>query len=211
MNNNSVSVDHNGGEIAFAFLCSLLWPSLDSLYSASMLLLSLFSHSPSTAAAPSLAVSKKDNGTQRQIITKDMLVLQSQWYANSLYRDSMLCFYESCSKDTLDNIVTVFKDLGLLQPSNLDPSNQPNIANLTQEQIQALMSNNNNDRLVLAPFYDQNETVLESFVESLNILRKQPPVLTKHNTTSMLTRGVGTRKQLVFDLPFLAKGPKTKL
>jgi 1-acyl-sn-glycerol-3-phosphate acyltransferase len=208
----SVSVNHTNGEIPFAFLCSLLWPSIDSLYSASMLLLSLFSHSPSTISTStspsSTAVSNPT--TQRQVITKDMLVLQSQWYANSLYRDSMLCFYESCSKDTLDNIVTVFKDLGLLQPSNFDPENTPNIATLTQEQIQTLMSNNNNDRFVLAPFYDQNETILESFVEAINTLRKQPPVLSKHNTMINPQRG-GTRKQLVFDLPFLAKGPKTKL
>eukprot|EP00461_Guttulinopsis_vulgaris_P000467 UN00467 len=154
-----------------------------------------------------LGGTKKTNS--RQIVTKEMLVLQSQWYANAMYHDSMLCFYESCSKDTLDNIVTTFKELNLLQPATLNDGKTP-----IDVQMQSLMSNNSGDRMVLGSFYDKNEKVLEQFVDCLDNLRKQPPVLSKGGNTPTFIGSAGSgsnRKFLAFDLPMLAKGPKNKV
>lgn len=205
----TISIDYAHGEVAFAFLCSLLWPYLDSLYSAAMLLLSLQSTQTVTTSITPLDNSQDKTSTSRPVATKDMLVLQSQWYANTLYHDSMVCFYESCSKDTLDNIITNFKEMGLLQPVNYgSPKVTPDA------QCAALMSNNTSDKLILGNYYDQQPRVLDQFIEALNMLRKQPPVLTKAQRSVTFNNAdagnANNRKFLAFDLPMLAKGPRTK-
>jgi len=83
------------GETHFTFLCTLLWPSIDSLYSAALMLYSL---QPTKAA------------------TRDALVASAQWLAITQYHEGRLSYFEACSKDTLDNSFAMFKDIGVLEP-----------------------------------------------------------------------------------------------
>jgi len=36
-------------------------------------------------------------------LNEDTLLQRTQWLATTLYHESMLCFYESCSKETISN------------------------------------------------------------------------------------------------------------
>jgi len=70
------------GEGMFSFLCALFWPFIDSYFVAAMTLASL---------QPALEMEQS------------ILLQRTQWLATTLYHESMLCFYESCSLETLSN------------------------------------------------------------------------------------------------------------
>jgi len=150
------------GETHFSFLCALLWPFIDSFYTVTLMLYSL---QPSRS------------------MRRDQLVTQAQWLGTTLYHESMLCFFEASSKETLDNACSVLKNLGILVPSAT--SEKPK-----RGDPQGVSSA---ESVELAPYY-QNEVTLETLVERLSALRKQPLI-----SKSM------SRKTLIADIPILAK------
>ncbi len=151
------------GETHFSFLCALLWPFIDSFYVASMMLYPL---------------------QPRKGMRREQMVAQAQWLGTTLYHESMLCFFESCSKETLDNAFAVLRSIGVTRvvtvgkKARVDPTGP---APATNESIElSLMF--------------QSEAALEALVERISMFRKQPPVSKRV-----------ARKSLIADIPILAK------
>ena len=132
-NNKYISITSNG-EKEYAFLCSIIWPFIDSYYIASLLLISLQS---------------------KGVIAEHILPSRIQWLATSLYHEQMICFYESCSMDTLKNTFIVLKKLNIIE-TFYDTNLNQNLVRLTKE-------------------YD-DEIKLKNFVSHIGNLRKEPPI-----------------------------------
>jgi glyceronephosphate O-acyltransferase len=101
MNDNNISVASGSGETMFAFLCSMVWPFIDSYYVGALALFSLF---PTNK------------------IPRDDLALRMQWLAEALYHDRKIQHYESCSLDTLNNAMRTFERMGIIGRAPNDPS-----------------------------------------------------------------------------------------
>ena len=76
------------GDQMVTFLSSLLWPLVDTYWVTVVFLFSM-------RANKSISLQK--------------LIIQIQWFAESLYEERMLEHYESCSQDTIKNALGVFK------------------------------------------------------------------------------------------------------
>lgn len=152
------------GEAHFSFMCSLLWPFVDSFYTASTMLYTL---QPSRS------------------IARDLLVTQTQWLATTLYHESMLSFFESCSKETLDNAFTVLKQLGVVRAASKE--SKKNVALTFGKETSS------GEALELCPAF-QREEPLECLIGRISALRKQPPVVK-----------AGSRRNMIADIPILAK------
>lgn len=74
-------------ESMFSFLCALCWPFIDSYYATGLLL--------HTLEGP---------------VEESQVLHRTQWLATTLYHESIICFYESCSSDTLRNALTTFQE-----------------------------------------------------------------------------------------------------
>jgi glycerone phosphate O-acyltransferase/fatty acyl-CoA reductase len=151
------------GEAHFSFMCSLLWPFIDSFYSASMMLYTL---------------------QPTRSIARDLLVTQTQWLATTLYHESMLSFFEACSKETLDNAFSTLRQLGVVRHTAKDAKGK-NVA-LSGGDASGVA-------LELCPAF-QTEDALEGLIGRISAMRKQPPVVK-----------AGSRRNLVADIPILAK------
>ena len=91
------------GDQMVTFLSSLLWPLVDTYWVTIVFLFSMRAN---------------------QGMTHQKLVIQIQWFAESLYEDRMLDHYESCSQDTIKNAIAVFKQWDLIQVlKEKDPHN----------------------------------------------------------------------------------------
>lgn len=157
------------GETHFSFLCALIWPFIDSYYASAMVLFSL-------------QPNKKMEETQ--------LLQRTQWLATTLYHESMLCFYESCSMDTLRNAFDVYQKWSIIKyeklrsKSTAGPSFGPPQSS----------ANNVKTNVSLMPPYQQEEAALQQLISKINFLRKPPPV--KRNPL---------RRNLIADLPMMAR------
>ena len=76
------------------FLSSLIWPLVDTYWVTVVFLFSMRSN---------------------QTITQQKLIIQIQWFAESLYEERMLEHYESCSQDTIKNAIGIAKQWDLIQ------------------------------------------------------------------------------------------------
>lgn len=154
------------GETHFMFLCALLWPSIDSLYSAALM---LYSMQPAKTA------------------TRESLVASAQSLAITQYHEGRLSFFESCSKDTLDNTFSMFHDVGVLETVPVVKKMTPDGNYVSSPQ-----------QLKLSVAY-QDEKLIDSLVDRISSMRKAPIV--ENNR----------RRDLIFALPVLAKLHQSKL
>ena len=99
----------------------------------------------------------------------------------------MLCFYESCSMDTLRNAFDVYHKWHIIRYDKFRPA-PPGGPGLIPLPAQATKTN-----VSLRQPY-QDEQALQQLINKINTLRKPPPV----KRTSM-------RRNLIADLPVLAK------
>lgn len=157
------------GEVHFSFLCSMLWPFIDSYYVAALALVSL----------QTTHASKPVHSERKTLLTK------TQTLATTLYHESMLCFYESCSLETLNNALHVLKDWNVVQikrqVGKVDKKKNPNATPSVKEFV------------ALQAAY-QSGSNLSALVERISRLRKQPPV-----------RRSPLSKNMIAEIPILAK------
>jgi hypothetical protein len=102
----------------------------------------------------------------------------------------MLCFYESCSMDTLRNAFDVYRKWQIIKYTKFRPKaaagpgfGPPPAASTTVK-----------TNVSLLPPYQQEEAALQQLISKINFLRKPPPV--KRNPL---------RRNLIADLPMMAK------
>jgi glycerone phosphate O-acyltransferase/fatty acyl-CoA reductase len=161
--NHRIEVTRNG-ESHFSFLCALLWPFIDSYFVATMILFSL---------------------QPDRTIEETPLIQRTQALATTMYHESMLCFYESCSKETLQNAMDLLESWQVIRvkrEKKADASGDVKTIKL----------------ISLAPPF-QEEEALSVLLERIGNLRKPPPVRSKSGARGSLHRN------LIADLPILAK------
>jgi glycerol-3-phosphate O-acyltransferase len=146
------------GEGHFSFYCNLFWPFIDSYFISTVALFSLL---PGRSA------------------TEGELALRVQTLATTLYQESMVCYYESCSKDTLGNAIYTLTRWGVLQA----------VVDAEDKKKRVVRS------VMLSPRY-QDAGVLTAFCERVGTFRKPAPVAKFKN---------GIPNTLAADLPILAK------
>jgi glycerone phosphate O-acyltransferase/fatty acyl-CoA reductase len=157
----SIEVPHSG-ETLFSFLISIGWPFIDSYYVTSM---ALFSLQPARE------------------IEYSRLLSRAQWLATTLYHESRLCFYESCSIDTLQNSIYTFSKWGILKISKESKKTKKD----------GKMVTTHSTLVKLLPPY-QDDQVLQTLVNHIHKLCKPPPI-----------RKNATRRAMIADIPILAK------
>jgi glycerone phosphate O-acyltransferase/fatty acyl-CoA reductase len=156
-----IHVPHSG-ETLFSFLISIGWPFIDSYYVTAM---ALFSLQPARE------------------IDYSRLLSRAQWLATTLYHESRLCFYESCSIDTLQNSIYTFAKWGILKVSRE--------AKKTKKDEKTVLVYSTLVKL-LPPY--QDDQVLQNLVSHIHKLCKPPPI-----------RKNATRRAMIADIPILAK------
>jgi len=72
----------------------MLWPSIDSLYVSTLILFSL---------------------QNARSFDEATLLQRTQWLATTMYHENMICFYESCSKETLLNALRQLKSWNVVK------------------------------------------------------------------------------------------------
>lgn len=154
------------GEGMFSFLCALFWPFIDSYFVAAMTLASL---------QPSLEMEQS------------ILLQRTQWLATTLYHESMLCFYESCSLETLSNALQTLARWKVVAITKAPPSAPTSFGGVVKKK--------SGDKFIvsLLPPYNTDEA-LQDLVSRIGRLRKQP-----------LARKSLLRRNLIADIPILAK------
>lgn len=153
------------GEKHFSFLCALFWPFIDSYFVAVMILFSL---------QPDRSMEEK------------MLLQRTQWLATTLYHESMLCFYESCSTETLSNAFDLLAQWGII---SITPFKKKVTSKFDKK------TGGVYKEVKLMKEY-QDESKLQGLIDHIGRLRK-PPVRKNHGGT--------LRRNLVADIPILAK------
>lgn len=144
--NTNIAVAAGTGETMFAFLCSMLWPFIDSYYVAALALFSLF---------PSSKIPKND------------LALRMQWLAEALYHDRKIQHYESCSLDTLKNAMRTFERMGVIGPAPNDPSP----IGIDANELDPTKMPYSPDMIQLMPKYREKGT-LQAFIKNIEKLKK---------------------------------------
>jgi len=100
------------GEQLFTYLCFLVWPLVEGYWLTSMYLYTLKNRETS--------VSCEDFETEVQN------------FAESLYEDRSIEFYEACAIDTIRNAINVFKDMNLINIKNVvDEKTKQNTESIT--------------------------------------------------------------------------------
>lgn len=97
--NGNVRVASETGERAFTFLCSLIWPLIDTYWVTFVYIFSL---------VPSKFVGEVD------------MANKIQWFADNLIKDKILEYYESCSQETIRNAIGIFLDFHIITHKNLE-------------------------------------------------------------------------------------------
>jgi hypothetical protein len=85
---------HPSGNEMFGFLCELYWPFVDSYWVAAA---ALFSLQPSRS------------------LVERLLVERMQWFAEKLYSERIVTFYDCCSKDSLRLAITLFRQWNMIR------------------------------------------------------------------------------------------------
>jgi glycerol-3-phosphate O-acyltransferase len=154
------------GEGMFSFLCALFWPFIDSYFVAAMTLASL---------QPALQMDQT------------ILLQRTQWLATTLYHESMLCFYESCSLETLSNALQTLARWKVVSITKAPPTVPTSFGGVVKKK--------SGDKFIvsLLPPYNTDEA-LQDLVSRIGRLRKQP-----------LARKSLLRRNLIADIPILAK------
>ncbi|CAI2365141.1 unnamed protein product [Moneuplotes crassus] len=83
---------HNG-QNGLLFLCSLIWPFIDTFWLTMVYIYTLFPENH---------------------VTKEKVLSKIQWFAESLYEDNIVLHYESCSFDIITKALEYFKSKGII-------------------------------------------------------------------------------------------------
>lgn len=153
------------GEGMFSFLCALFWPFIDSYFVATMTLASL---------QPALQMDQA------------ILLQRTQWLATTLYHESMICFYESCSLETLSNALQTLARWKVVTITKAPPATAASFGTAKKKAGDKYL-------VSLLPPYNTDEA-LQDLVSRIGRLRKQP-----------LARKSLLRRNLIADIPILAK------
>jgi len=97
-----IYVHQSGNNEMHAFLCSLLWPFVESYWATSFGLLSLL-------------FTGTESEHDKNGVKETVLLQRIQWLAEKLYFDGKIYYYESCSMDTIKNAVSTFLSWKILK------------------------------------------------------------------------------------------------
>lgn len=78
---------HLSSDVPYQFLCSLIWPLIDTYWLAFVYIFSLI---------PSKFLPEKD------------MVTKIQWFADTMIKEKVIDHYESCSQETIRNAISIF-------------------------------------------------------------------------------------------------------
>jgi len=153
-------VIHPEGENQINYLNSLVWPFIDTYWVTFVFIFSL---------VPS------------KFVQEGKILEKIQWFAESLYEDQIITFYESCSQEIIKNSVSTYYSDGIIVKKKLetisDGVRDPNVYTLSDEY--------------------NSEDKMQQFFEKLSQFRK---------STLVKTNSMGNiRKTLLSDFPFMAK------
>jgi glycerol-3-phosphate O-acyltransferase len=151
---------HPEGENHINYLNSLIWPFIDTYWVTFVFIFSLV---PSKFAQESKMYEK------------------IQWFAQSLYEDQIMNFYESCSQEIIKNAVATFYSDGIIVKKKLET-----ISDGIKDPSVYTLGDDYND-----------EDKMQQFFEKLSHFRKS--TLVKAGNMSNI------RKALLSDFPFMAK------
>lgn len=143
-----------------SFLNSLIWPFIDTYWVTFVFIFSL---------------------VPGKFVQEGKMYEKVQWFAQSLYEDQIIDFYESCSQEIIKNSTYKFFKDGIIVKKKLET-----ISDGVKDPFVYTLSDAYND-----------EDKLQQFYEKLSYYRKTS--LAKLSTTSNI------RKTLLSDFPFLAK------
>lgn len=153
-------VIHPEGENHINYLNSLIWPFIDTYWVTFVFIFSL---------VPS------------KFVQESKIYEKIQWFAESLYEDQIINFYESCSQEIIKNAVNTFYTDGIIVKKKLET-----------------VSDGVKDPLVYTledAFNDEDR--MQQFFEKLSHFKKST-LIKMNNVTSI-------RKTLLSDFPFMAK------
>mmetsp|Transcript_32012 Transcript_32012/g.31710 ORF Transcript_32012/g.31710 Transcript_32012/m.31710 type:complete len:821 (-) Transcript_32012:23-2485(-) len=115
------------GELMISFLCSMLWPVIDSYWVTLVFSLAL---------------------RTRQHPKFEKALQNVQWFAENMYEERGLAFYESCSLENLKNALHTFEKMGVIEHSG-------------PEKL-----------LAISETYSKNEAKLEELLDHIGNFRK---------------------------------------
>lgn len=142
-NSNNIQIQPSG-EMAIAFLSSLLWPMIDSYWITLMFSVAL---------------------RTRPQLTFDRIVQSVQMYAEIMYEERSMYFYESCSQENIKNALHTYEKMGIIGKTTADKS------------------------LALTNEYITNESKLEELVDHIGNFRKTSLIRT-NSTFEDLKRSI---------------------
>jgi 1-acyl-sn-glycerol-3-phosphate acyltransferase len=151
---------HPNGENHINYLNSLIWPFIDTYWVTFVFIFSL---------VPS------------KFVQEGKMYEKTQWFAESLYEDQIISFYESCSQEIIKNAVSKFFSDGIIIKQKLET-----ITDGEKDPFVYTLSDEYND-----------EDKMHQFYEKLSFYRKT--TLVKMNSITNI------RKTLLSDFPFMAK------
>eukprot|EP01114_Cavostelium_apophysatum_P016610 TRINITY_DN4768_c0_g1_i2.p1 TRINITY_DN4768_c0_g1~~TRINITY_DN4768_c0_g1_i2.p1 ORF type:complete len:1170 (+),score=311.65 TRINITY_DN4768_c0_g1_i2:168-3677(+) len=162
------------GEGAIAFLCHLFWPTIDSYWVAAISLYSL---------QPNLKVKKR------------LLLQRIQWMAEKMHSEDKLSFYESCSMETLQNTLDLYRKWHVLDFKYPNVEDPKATGKKIRKKEQKKVPSQDPVVFLLAPY--QKEAGLQDLLLKISDYRKQ---------TGGGTHRDGTMKRAIInDFPLLAK------
>jgi glycerone phosphate O-acyltransferase/fatty acyl-CoA reductase len=85
------------GELGITFLCSLIWPTLDTYWMVITFCIGI---------------------RYREAFTFKKIIDSVQWFSQNLFEDRSINYYESCSQDNIKNSVNHFIKMKVLERSN---------------------------------------------------------------------------------------------
>ena len=97
------------------------------------------------------------------VIHERVLSQRTEWLGEKFYNENKMVYFESCSMETLKNATKKFVELGILRRSRLDGESEYSIC--------------------LAPEFQKNPSLLNSFVAHLYAFRRLPSGNTLHSTS----------------------------
>lgn len=167
MKNNTIKenfegkiIIHPDGENHINYLNSLIWPFIDTYWVAFTFIFSL---------VPSKFIRESD------------MLEKIQWFAESLYEDQIISFYESCSQEVIKNAVGTYFSDGIIVKQKLET-----ISDGVKDPTVYTLGDDYND-----------EDKMQKFFDKLSHFRKA--TLVKMNSMANI------RKTLLSDFPFMAK------
>jgi 1-acyl-sn-glycerol-3-phosphate acyltransferase len=151
---------HPEGQNHINYLNSLIWPFIDTYWVTFTFIFSLI---------PS------------KFIRETEMFEKIQWFAESLYEDQIISFYESCSQEVIKNAVGIYHSDGIIVKQKLET-----IADGVKDPTIYTFGDKYND-----------EEKMQKFLDKLSHYRK--PTLVKMSNMNNI------RKSLLSDFPFMAK------